>query len=183
MNNNGRKALCEIQKIYDDVSKWTNYFEVKHAAMLAAEVALLVGIIKIQISFIAIQFIFIIFLGITMIINAISLMPFLNRKLKFVKWCRKDIKNASENLVFYQSIFALSIDQNSGVDTRDNYKRKFLAIFNINLQQCPKLINNYLDQVVEVSIVVSVEAWLFKIASTFLFVVLVITMILSFIVA
>lgn len=165
MCNNSKEALHEIQKIYDDVSKWTNYFEVKHAAMLAAEVALLaglVGIIKIPTYYIAIQLIFIIFLSFTMIINAISLMPFLNRKWKLVKWCRKDIKNASENLVFYQSIFALSIDQNSGVDTRDNYKRKFLAIFNINLQQCPKLIDDYLNQVIEVSIVVSVEAWLFN---------------------
>lgn len=168
MDDNKREALQQAQYIYDDVSKWLNFCELKHAGMFAAYIALFIAItqIKHEIPLCLV----VLGLIVTMIcagINGFSFMPFLNRNKRVVCALRTRISGLrSENLVFYQAIIVQSItfNENGYMDTRERYKSAFLSEFSLTQANCGRLIDNYLDQIVEISLVTFIKACLFDIA-------------------
>lgn len=169
-------ALEEAQKIYADISNWLNFCEIKHAGMLAAYIALFIAILQLEIlSSEAIRAGVLLVMLLNIAIHVISFFPFLNRN-QYVRYkARIALEDTLEqnNRVFYQSIFVQSnqIDQNVVKDTREDYKKFFLEEFSNysseNQQlvvETGSLLDNYLDQVVEVSAVASVKVYLFEIA-------------------
>ena len=170
MNNDEVDALEQAQKIYEDVSGWLNFCEIKHAGMFAAYVALFIAIMQ-SISEIP-TWSGVFGLAAALLcacINGVSFVPFLNQSNIVVRRCRAKISESiyrDKNLVFYQAIFAQSVtlNRNGYDDTRANYKNEFLSQFGIRLEQCSPLLNDYLSQIVDVSLVASVKAYLFTVA-------------------
>lgn len=169
-------ALEEAQKIYADISSWLNFCEIKHAGMFAAYIALFIAVLQLEIlRYEAVRAGVLLIMLFNIAIHVASFFPFLNRN-KYVRYrALAALKNIlkQKNRVFYQSIFVQSnqIDRNVIKDIRENYKKFFLEAFsNCSSEdqqmviKTGSLLDNYLDQVVEVSVVASVKAYLFEIA-------------------
>ena len=168
MDDNECEALQQAQYIYDDVSKWLSFCELKHAGMFAAYIALFIAIMQIQYDIplwsVALGLISTL---VCACINGFSFIPFLNRNKRVVCALRKRISGLrSENLVFYQAIVVQSItlNENGYTDSREDYKTAFLSKFSLTMRECNGLIDNYLDQIVETSLIASIKAYLFDIA-------------------
>lgn len=171
MKEDERQALEEAQKIYADVSNWLNFCELKHAGMFAAYIALFIAVLQLETSIcIGARIAVLSAILVCVVINGLSFIPFLNQSKWIVRKCRNVIRiNGNENKVFYQSIFARSvrIKNDKAVDSRNDYKQLFMKEFPGKILQPGSLLDNYLDQIVDISMVVSIKAYLFSIACKF----------------
>lgn len=162
------QAMEEAQKIYADVSSWLNFCELKHAGMFAAYVALFIAVVQLDIEvWVGARVLVLAALMPCLICNAISFIPLLNYKerLKKKSW-QSTMLNSNENRVFYRSIFQKSHNIVNGKlnDVRPDYKNLFMSGFP-GAQLAPgSLLDNYLDQIVEVSSVAAIKYYLFGLA-------------------
>lgn len=167
--------LEEIQKIYNDVSEWLKFLEAKHAGLFAVWTAMFIAIITIDDFwnidiFIRTAVIIIILIGIT--INLLSFVPFLNRVLFLKKKCYEKYKKNKNNMIFYQSIFVSTYSEENKIqDSIEKYKQ----ILSESFPQEPdgKIINDYIKQIIQVSEVAAIKAYLFNIATTYTFIIII----------
>ena len=161
------RALEEAQKIYADVSSWLNFCELKHAGMFAAYMALFIAIVQLKVHWGEVQALVLIALLLCLICNVVSFIPFLIQRewIKKVSW-RKIPPNLKVNRVFYNSIFRQSHTMVNGKlnDVRSDYKNFFMSEFSGVRLASGSLLDNYLDQIVEVSSVAAIKYYLFGLA-------------------
>lgn len=173
MEKNEAAALQEIQNIYTDVSEWLKFAEAKHAGVFAVWTAALIAIISIdgflnKITVVKGMILAVILIGI--LINLISFLPFLNRFTFIKKLCFHKYQSYTGNSVFYQSLFVDTYSEKGLQDSVEKYskilKGKGLKLCNSELEK------DYLKQIIEVSTVGTIKVYLFGIAVTYVFVVL-----------
>lgn len=162
------RALDEAQKIYADISSWLNFCELKHAGMFAAYMALFIAVLQLEIDgWIGAQVVVLLALIPCLICNVISFIPVLNQRkwIKKASW-RKIHPNLKVNRVFYNSIFQQSHTISNGKlnDVRSDYKNFFMSEFSGARLVSGSLLDNYLDQIVEVSSVAAIKYYLFGLA-------------------
>lgn len=170
MNDNER-AISLAQTIYQDINEWLKFAEAKHAALIAAWIALWIGIISLELQypFTIVQYTALICIMLCASINFLSFFPLLNKSARLKKRCVKKYSNTSQNTLFYISIFIQSANPNT-------YKASFMNTLEMPIQPIPKLLDNYLNQIIDVSAVATIKVYLFalslKLAAASLIVVL-----------
>ncbi len=170
MSDNER-AISLAQTIYQDINEWLKFAEAKHAALIAAWIALWIGIISLdlQYPFTIVQFTALICIILCASINFFSFFPLLNKSECLKRRCVKKYSNTSQNTLFYISIFIQSANPNT-------YKTNFMKTLEIPKHPISKLLDNYLNQIIDVSAVATIKVYLFaislKLASASLIVVL-----------
>lgn len=170
--------LEELKSIYQDINEWLKFAEAKHAGLFAALIALFIAILTEESLFSCCPLIksgILIFLIIGILFDLLSFFPFLNRCPLIRKMCYQKYKTHSGNLVFYQSIFIDTCP--NGVYNSNScsiYKAKFLS--NFSQQEDNGLIDDYVKQIIQVSIVGTIKIYLFNLAtklSFFIFAILI----------
>lgn len=169
--DNQISVLEEVQKIYSDVSEWLKFLEAKHAGLFAAWTAVLIAVFTLD-GFIEWPMfekaIVIIPILIGCGINLFSFTPFLNRCKLLKSRCYKKYYKYAGNPVFYQSIFVSTYnDENDMKISIGKYKKILENTFDNTLDD--SLLTDYLKQVIEVSAVGTIKAYLFSIAAGYTF--------------
>lgn len=155
--------LEEVQKIYNDVSEWLKFLEAKHAALFAVWTALLIAVVTADFFVEAIilwKAVLVIPILVGSMINMISFIPFLNRCKFLRERCYQKYKTSTDNIVFYQAIFSKTYQSNNSEE--DKYKELLEEYFEREIDD--KLTKDYIKQIVEVSTVASIKAYLFSVA-------------------
>lgn len=165
------QVISLAQTIYQDINEWLKFAEAKHAALIAAWIALWIGIISLEVenSYAMVQRVALFCITLCAAINFLSFFPFLNKSDIIKKLCRKKYYRTSDNILFYISIFIQSADPNV-------YKINFMnSLGDINISSSG-LLDHYLNQIIDVSTVATIKVYLFaislKLAAAFLIVVL-----------
>lgn len=158
MNDNER-AISLAQTIYQDINEWLKFAEAKHAALLAAWIALWIGIISLdlQYPFTIVQYTALICITLCASINFLSFFPFLNKSDIIKKLCRKEYNAAPDNVLFYISIFIQSANQNV-------YKTNFMNSLGGTNISSSGLLDHYLNQIIDVSTIATIKVYLFAIS-------------------
>lgn len=158
MDDNDR-AISLAQNIYQDINEWLKFAEAKHAALLAAWIALWIGIISLEIenSYVIVQQVALFFIALCASINFLSFFPFLNKSDIIKKLCLKEYDAAPDNILFYISIFIQSADQNV-------YKTNFMNSLGGTNISSSGLLDHYLNQIIDVSTVATIKVYLFAIS-------------------
>lgn len=163
------RALEEAQKIYADVSSWLNFCELKHAGMFAAYMALFIAVLQLESNvWVGARVIVLLALMPCLICNVTSFIPFLNQRkwIKKASW-RKISPNVKVNRVFYNSIFQQSHTMVNGIlnDVPSDYKNFFMSGVSSQVTLVPgSLLDNYLDQIIDISDVAAIKYYLFGLA-------------------
>lgn len=162
MAQNGQ-AISLAQTIYQDINEWLKFAEAKHAALLAAWIALWIGIasLEIQEPFIKVRCIALICITICGFFNFLSFLPFLNKSECLKKRCMKKYGGAKDNILFYLSVFIQSAPETTG---RNTYKANFMNSLECGDSAPCKLLDNYLDQIIDVSTVATIKVYLFSLS-------------------
>ena len=158
MDQNER-AISLAQTIYQDTNEWLKFAEAKHAALLAAWIALWIGIISLdlQYPFTIVRYTALIYITLCASINFLSFFPFLNKSDVIKKLCRKKYDAAPDNVLFYISIFIQSADRNT-------YKVNFMNSLGDTNISSSVLLDHYLNQIIDVSTVTTIKVYLFAIS-------------------
>lgn len=171
MGNMKQLDAEELQKIYSDVSEWLKFLEAKHATVFAVWTALLIAIVTTDFGTAISVFwkttaIVACVLGI--LINLISFIPFLNNCKLLRYLCHKHyLKKTTDNIVFYQSIFVNTYIKKSETETRlDKYEKQLKQRFDYATNN--KYLKDYLNQIIDVSTVATVKAYLFQISVSYI---------------
>lgn len=171
--------LEEVQKIYSDVSEWLKFLEAKHAGTFAVWTALLIAVITSDFySSLTILWktIFILPILLGSLINLVSFIPFLNKCKYFKKKAYNKYKDCTDNAVFYQAIFVKSYpgELNESSSAVAKYIEILKTHFGIEIQDT--LTIDYVKQIVDVSTVATIKAYLFSVSVTYTLLIIVIVM-------
>lgn len=169
-----------IKEIYHDAAEWLKFLEAKHTALFAAWIAILIAIFSID-DFYAIniinQVIIVSTICLGLIINALALVPFLNNSKSIAEFIKKrayeKYKGYGNNAVFYITIFTqtYNIDNNFSDDSLNKYK-DILQMRNLKGLNKP-LVHDYISQIIDVSTICCIKAYLFDLATRYLIVIIV----------
>lgn len=164
--NDSEQAISLAQTVYQDINEWLKFTEAKHAALLAAWIALWIGIISIdlQYPFTIVRYTALICIMLCASINFLSFFPFLNKMDILQKLCRQKYDGASNNVLFYISIFIQFTDQNAQSANQNTYKINFMNALGSTNSSSSKLLDDYLEQIVDVSTVVTIKVYLFALS-------------------
>ncbi|MBQ8559670.1 MAG: hypothetical protein IJ439_06800 [Tyzzerella sp.] len=167
----GNNVLEEIQKIYSDVSEWVKFLEAKHAGLFAFWTALLIAVITSDVFAqmkIFWQLIVLVPIFIGSIINLISFIPFMNRLKWMRKKCYKKYSGLTRNAVFYCSVFVNTYSEEGDIDKSvEKYCKILKEYFVQDIEG--KLSMDYMKQIIEVSTVATIKAYLFGCATIYIF--------------
>ena len=157
--NDSEQAISLAQTVYQDINEWLKFTEAKHAALLAAWIALWIGIISIdlQYPFTIVRYTALICITLCASINFLSFFPFLNKMDILQKLCRQKYDGASNNVLFYISIFIQSADRNA-------YKVNFMNSLGKTNISSFGLFDHYLNQIIDVSTVTTIKVYLFALS-------------------
>lgn len=157
------KLVEELRAINNDVSEWLKFGEAKHAGVFAVWTALVIAIISSETYWRQdneIKMIIIIPL-IGILISCLAFLPFTNRIAVIKGLCYIKYKNIkSENILFYQNIFIVAgceKDRKMGID---NYKKLLKRNYEIEMEG--ELIDNYIQQIIDISTVATIKFYLFN---------------------
>lgn len=163
-----KSAVQELKDIYSDISDWLKFAEAKHAAFIAAGIAIVAVILDKfkEVNSQSVSAILVLIL--CMFPSLFSQIPFLNQNKTLINivvkhYCKSNI---AKNNVFYLSIFI-----RSQIDC-DAFRTEYLNEIGVT-EFDDALVNSYLDQIIDVSKVASIKYWLFDFAVKILCVVLV----------
>lgn len=181
MEENVYNSLEELKCIYTDASEWLKFLEAKHAGLFAVWTALLIAVFSIDQFYnlqVWEQIVLIILICLGIMINAVALTPFLNQQTGLKKYIQKKAynkyKNCSENAVFYVAIFVSTYNKESDylMEALSKYKD---ILKTRKLDKLDELLcKDYINQIVNVSIVGSIKAYLFDLATEYIIIVMVI---------
>ena len=154
------RAISLAQTIYQDINEWLKFAETKHAALIAAWIALWIGIasLEIQDPFVIVQYTALVCIVICGFVNFLSFLPFLNKSEYLKERCIKKYGGTTDNILFYLSVFIQSAPETTG---RNTYKANFMNSLEGGDSAPCKLLDNYLDQIIDASTVATIKVYLF----------------------
>ena len=174
-----KNTLEELKNIYSDAPEWLKFLEAKHAGLFAVWTALLFALFSTD-RFYDLQLfgqIVLVLLACSgILIDTAALTPFLNQQKGLKKYIQKKTyskyKDCGENSVFYISIFVKTYS--TGRNCRSEEIRKYNEILhNRNLGNLDELLcKDYINQIIDISTVGSVKAYLFDIATKYIAIVM-----------
>lgn len=174
-------SLEELKSIYMDASEWLKFLEAKHAGLFAVWTAALIAMFSTE-QFYNIsaswQGIMVAVVGSGLLINLIALAPFLNQreciKNKLQKCTYEKYKTYDENAVFYITVFSKTY--NTDADNRAESVRRYKDILQRRgFQNLDTPISiDYMMQIIDVSTVGSIKAYLFNVAAKYSMIVMVV---------
>ena len=174
-------SLEELKSIYADASEWLKFLEAKHAGLFAVWTAALIAILSSDQFGNISRFYQVIIVAIVcggLLINIIALAPFLNQHKRIKNMLQKctyeKYKMYDENAVFYITVFSKTYNTNT--DYRAESVRRYKDI----LQQRgfqdldTQFYIDYMMQIIDVSTVGSIKAYLFNLATKYSVIVMVV---------
>lgn len=170
-----KEILGEAQKIYNDVSEWLKYAETKNAGIFAVWTAFLIGMATSEIYWnlhISIQIILLFPLLLGLMLTTLTFLPFLNRIPFLKQMCYRKYKGTRnlKNIVFYQDIFVAAGYKEDRTEAVEEYRSLFSQKVGHIVQG--ELIDEYLQQIVDVSTVAIVKIYLFGLSIRYVFILL-----------
>lgn len=182
---NDREILEEVQKIYNDISEWLKYAETKNAGVFAVWTAFLIGIVTSDIYWglhIYIQILVLFPLLFGLMLTTLTFLPFLNRISFLKQMCYRKYKGTRnlKNIVFYQDVFVAIGHKEDRTEAVEEYRRLFSQKVGHIVQG--DLIDEYLQQIVDVSTVAIMKIYLFGISIRYIFILL-LMVIIGFLIA
>lgn len=163
------KCLEEVQKIYGDASEWLKFIETKHAGLFAVWTAFFIAVItsdffgNIEIFFKAIIIIPIL---IGILIDLASFVPFLNQSKMLRKRSYKYYSKNTGNMVFYVSIFIDTYSEEKDIEYSVERYKTIIAEENYD-DLNTKIVTDYVKQIIDVSTVATIKAYLFNLATKY----------------
>lgn len=174
-----RDNLEELKHIYADVSEWLKFLEAKHAGLFAVWTAVIIALFSTDQFYKLLiwkQVAMVILACVGILISAIALVPFLNQQ-KILKKCIQKMaynkyKGYKENTVFYTATFVSTY--NTDTDYRNEAFNRYKAILESrNFEDLDDPLNqDYMNQIIDVSTVGSIKAYLFNVATKYLMLVM-----------
>lgn len=175
-------SLEELQKIYTDVSEWLKYAETKHAGLFAVWTAFLIAMLSIDEFYkisITLRIAALIIVCIGMGIDLLSFLPFTNRVDFLRKRCYKKYSSYHGNVVFYQTIYVDTFCTKEEKNSENSVSKYKKILEGKKLQGLDEpLIQDYMQQIIEVSAVGIIKIYLFNIAIKYAFGVILIMLII-----
>ncbi len=175
-----KEILEEVQKIYNDVSEWLKYAETKNAGIFAIWTAFIIGMVTSEIYWelhISIQIILLFPLLLGLMFTTLTFLPFLNRIPFLKQMCYKKYKGTRnlKNIMFYQDIFVVAGYQDDRTEAVEKYRRLFSQKVGRIVQG--ELIDQYFQQIVDVSTVAIMKIYLFGLSVRYVFILLLMVMV------
>jgi len=170
------KCIEEVQKIYGDVSEWLKFIETKHAGLFAVWTALLIAIItfdSFEKSSIFVKTVIVIPILIGILIDLMSFTPFLNKNKCMRKKCYRYYSSSTENMVFYVSIFVDTYSEDGNIHHSVEKYKTILAVENYE-DLNTKIVTDYVKQIIEISTIATIKAYLFSLATRYTFAIIII---------
>lgn len=169
MNERETKTIEILRNIYDDISRWLVYAEAKHVALITISLFFLTQFFdNFELFFrLSPPIIIIILFGlacVTLVMSFFSFIPFLNHA-RFMKYFASCIykKYHSKNGLFYLSVFLMEYREENG------YENYIKMKWNINV--LTPLEEDYIQQIKEVSQVVTIKNAIFKLEALFVLII------------
>ncbi|MBS6161140.1 MAG: hypothetical protein KIC52_07800 [Firmicutes bacterium] len=180
-----KEILEEVQKIYNDISEWLKYAETKNAGVFAVWTAFLIGIATSDIYWelhIYIQILLLFPLLFGLMLTTLTFLPFLNRISFLKQMCYRKYKGTrkQKNILFYQDVFVAAGYKEDRSEAVEEYRKLFSKKVGRIVQG--ELVDEYFQQIVDVSTVAIIKIYLFGISVRYIFILLLIV-IIGFIIA
>lgn len=176
-----KNTLEELKNIYSDASEWLKFLKAKHAGLFAVWTALLIALFSADQFYdlqLCGQIVLTLLVCTGILINAVALAPFLNQQKGLKKYIQdkafSKYKECGESAVFYISIFVktYSTGNNHHIEEQRKYKE---ILENRDLKNLDGLLcKDYISQIIDISIIGSMKAYLFSIATKYIVIAMVI---------
>lgn len=174
-------SLEELKSIYADASEWLKFLEAKHAGLFAVWTAALIAMFSTEQFYdisIFLQGVMVAVVCGGLLIDLIALAPFLNQreriKNKLQKATYEKYKMYDENAVFYITVFSKTYNTNTDYRAESVRRYKDILLQRGFQDLDTQLYIDYMMQIIDVSTVGSIKAYLFNLATKYSVIVMVV---------